>query len=241
MGEPERAPIPASEPIYVTMPAIWLWLFRLGTPIVGAGLGLVARPVLEWVLGLVGAAPALLRAAGSMSPVVAVLVLAVLGGGVGAWLAHEAESDSLHLTVGPDGLALRQAGAERFVARDRIAQVFLDRNDLVTLDPSGRQVSRNGASDLDLDAVEHALQVHGYPWKGRHDPHETDFTRWVEDHPALESSAHDLLRARSRALDDERKGAVAELDDRLRDAGYVVRDRGGAQEWRRIRPEVGSG
>ncbi|MGW1680380.1 CysS/YqeB C-terminal domain-containing protein [Saccharopolyspora sp. NPDC002376] len=88
--------------------------------------------------------------------------------------------------------------------------------------------------DLPKDQVRAAFECFGYPWAGTTDPHENDFRKWRDGHPALDEEANALLRARSRALTDKQHGAAADLTDQLQALGIVLRDREGTQQYRRI-------
>lgn len=221
-------------PIVLTMAEKWLWLLRIGTAAAGAIVGLIAQPLVRWLVETIDSAPGPLRLAGILPPPWAVLVLTVVGFAAGCLLAHQARAGTLRLSVDGEGVTLAQSGDERYIERPKVAEVYLDGKELVLLDRSGRQLARNKATDLPVGAVEHAFTAFGYPWAGFADPHEDEYKRWIDGHPELDPKTHDLLRARSRALADTRPGTAADLADDLQAAGIVVRDRADAQEWRRL-------
>ncbi|GAA4621150.1 YqeB family protein [Saccharopolyspora hordei] len=211
-----------------------LWALGLGCGALGLGLGFLVKPLVHGIIGLVGDAPGPLRLAAALPTAWAVPVLTAVGLAAGAWLAAEAKRDALELVVDHDGVHLEQARAERYLRREDVAAVFLDGRDLVFLDATTRQLARHRASDLPAQQVRAAFERCGYPWAGTADPHEGEFRTWVDGHPDLDDEAHGLLRSRARALTDEQLGTAAELADRLQEIGVVVRDRGGAQQYRRV-------
>lgn len=212
--------------------AAWPWLFRIGLPIVGFGLGFVVAPLVRWLLSTVDAAPGPLRILAQLPTGWAVLVTTLIGVGVGLWLAAETRKEALALTVDHDHVGLTQAGDELYLSRDRIDAVFRDRSDLVLLDAGSTELARNKASDLPWSQIQEAFERFGYPWRGLTDPHDAQFRRWVDGHPDLDATAHDLLRRRARALKDERSGDAGDALDQLRGHGIVVRDRDRDQQYR---------
>jgi cysteinyl-tRNA synthetase len=54
--------------------------------------------------------------------------------------------------------------------------------------------------------------------------------------PELSPSAHALLKAREKALQDKNEKDIAELRDELAKLGYIVRDEGKRQFWRPVEP-----
>ncbi|MEV0699355.1 hypothetical protein AB0I53_15755 [Saccharopolyspora sp. NPDC050389] len=212
-----------------------LWLLGIGCGAAGFGLGFLVKPVVEWIVDAVGDAPGPLRLAAALPTVWAVPVLTLVGLLIGAWLASMAQKESLVLTVNAACVGLRQDGADRHIPRDAIASVFLDGKELVLLDARTKQIARHKASDLSKTNVRATLERFGYPWAGMSDPHEQEFQRWTDGHPDLDEHANGLLRARARALTDKQAGAAADLADQLQAVGVVLRDRDGAQQYRRAR------
>ncbi|MER5393543.1 hypothetical protein [Saccharopolyspora sp. NPDC002686] len=218
----------------VRIPSAVLWALTIGGAILGAALGFLVKPLVNWIIDLIGDAPGPLRLAAALPTAWAIPVLAVVGLGVGAWLAAEAKKDSLELTVRQEGVELKQGGTERYLRREDVDAVFQDGKDLVLLDATTRQLARHKSSDLPKDQVKAAFEHFGYPWAGASDPHEDDFRKWLDGHPDLDEETNALLRARSRALTDKQHGAAADLTDQLQARGVVLRDRAGTQQYRQI-------
>lgn len=221
-----------SRPVTLRMSEGWPWLFRIGTPVVGFGLGFAVGPLVRWLLVTVDTAPGPLRILAQLPTGWTVVVTTLAGAAAGLWLAVHARREGLELTVDRDHVGLSQDGDEGYLTRAEIDAVFRDGADLVLLDARTTELARSKASDLSWARVQDAFERFGYPWCGAADPHDAQFRRWVDGHPDLDAAAHDLLRRRARALTDDRSGAAGEARDRLRDHGIVVRDRDGAQQYR---------
>ncbi|MGH3446007.1 MAG: YqeB family protein [Nocardioidaceae bacterium] len=219
------------------MPVGWLWLFRLGCPAVGFGLGFAIHPVVRWAVGTLSFAPGPLRLAAGIPTPWLVPILTAVGIGVGYWIAAEAERDSLTLTVDDDSLVAEHRGTERYIQRSQIASIFTDPKDLVVLDPDGREIFRGPATDLPSDILAATLRRHDYPWHGTHDPHEADYQRWIDGHPDLGHWTNALLRARRNALGSDNGIEADEIHAQLPDRGIVVRDRNKRQQYRRLPDE----
>ncbi len=216
----------------VRMPEAWPWLFRLAGPVIGTGVGAVVAPVVRWLLERFDTAPGPLRILAGLPTPWAVVVCAVLGLGAGLWLASVARKDSLTVAVDDGSVTLDAHGDAVRLARERVGAARRDGRDLVLLDPRDAELARRDASDLSWARVRAAFERHGYRWDGSSE-RDDRFRRWVDGDPDLGTDEHELLRTRARALSDERRGAAAELRDRLQERGVVVRDRT-SQEIRRV-------
>ena len=221
-------------PVTLRISDFWTWLFRIGSPVAGFGLGFVVAPLVRWLLSTVDTAPAPLRILAQLPTGWAVAVTTVAGGLLGIWLAHQARKEGLVLTVAGEHVELERDGHRARHPRDRIEAVYRDGSDLVLLDGRTVELAREDASDLSWPRVQATFDRFGYPWHLGPDPFGPDFTTWVDGHPALDERSHDLLRRRARALRDERCGAADEARDELRGHGVVVRDRDGGQQYRRV-------
>ena len=218
--------------VTVTMPAAWLWLLRLGGAAVGFGLAFGFAPLANWLLDLTGWAPAPLRLAARLPTAWAVPVLVLLGAAAGTWLAASAKKESPVVTVHRDHIAVKGNSGALHLRRDQTGTLFTDGRDLVVLDHDAGELARIRATDLPTARLQEAFERFGYPWHGTTDPHEAEFTPWVDGTPDLDGEAHTLLRARQRALADKKAGAAAEALDGLRAKGIAVRDRNGEQQYR---------
>lgn len=219
--------------VTVRMPTTWLWLLRLGGAALGCGAAFGTAPLANWLLDLTGSAPAPLRLAAQLPTSWALPVLTLLGAAAGTWLAATARKETPVVTVHRDHLAVHENGTALHLRHDQTAAVFTDGRDLVVLDHDTSELARVRATDLPTRGLREAFERFGYPWRGTTDPHEAEFTPWVDGTPDLDAAAHALLRTRHRALADKKAGAAADALDQLRAKGIAVRDRDGAQQYRR--------
>lgn len=220
--------------VTLRMPDTVLWLLRIGITVLGLVLGLLVKPLFNWITDLVGDAPGPLRVAAALPTGWAIAALTAAGAVVGWWVARVARKESLLLTVDGDSVRLSQDGADRYLAREDVGEVFRDGKELVLLDRRTKELARHDASDLNATDVRAAFERFDYPWRGAGDPHEAEFRRWVDGHPDLDEHGNQLMRARARALADKQPGTAANLADDLSAAGIVVRDRKGSQQYRHL-------
>ncbi|OLT14015.1 hypothetical protein BJF78_20655 [Pseudonocardia sp. CNS-139] len=223
----------AEEPVTVRLPAGWLWLVVVLGAGLGCGAGFAVAPLVGWLVELVGGAPGPLRLAAALPTVWAVPVLTLAGAAGGAWVASVWRRESPAVTIGPDHVLVHQDGAGTHVDQGQVGAAFTDGHDLVLLDHTGGELLRTPGSDLTTDRLRDAFTRFGYPWQGTADPREAEFVTWVDRSPGLDEPAHALLRTRRRALADKRTGAAEEALDGLRALGIAVRDRSGAQQYRK--------
>lgn len=138
------------------------------------------------------------------------------------------------MTVSADEVVIRGSKAAATYSRDEIAEVFLDKDELVLLDPRSRELSRTTSDSAVPGLLRAAFERFGYAWAGTTDPRDTQFAEWVDRSPDLDARAHELLRRRRRALADGRSGTAEEAREGLLDLGIIVRDRGDRQQYRRV-------
>lgn len=161
-------------------------------------------------------------------------ILALLGLSAGLAVTYIAIRESLKASVSDREVELEQNGRRRTIPRRDIAAVFLDGKQLVILGTSGHELARMSGADTP-EALADAFRAHGYPWSDS-DPYMERYRRWVPDLPELSPSAHALLKAREKALQDKNEKDIAELRDELAKLGYIVRDEGKRQFWRPVEP-----
>lgn len=221
-----------ASPDQVRMHAGYLWLLRLGCPLLGIAVGLTVKPLVRWTTRTLDSAPAPLRIAADIPTPWAIPILGILGAVAGYWLAQQAERDSLTVTVQPDHLITTHHDRERYIQRAQVSSAFTDPKDLVLLDAEGRELFRAPTTDLPKDQLADALRRHHYPWRGTRDPHEDEYRRWIDGHPDLDEQNHVLLRARHTALRSKNRDEAERIRTQLQDHGIVVRDRGKQQQYR---------
>ena len=148
---------------------------------------------------------------------------------IGLILALTAHGDRLDVTVSADEVKLIGDEYAETFHRDKVAAVFVDRNQLVLLGQDTGELARR-PSELDVAALADAFTRQGYPWRDG-DPHAGEYRRWVPDMEGLPTGANALLTARSRKpATDEAKELRAELVK----LGVIVRDEKRKQYWRLI-------
>lgn len=216
----------------VAIPRRWIVGMCITGALLGFGASFVIRPFVDWLLGMAGDAPGPLRLAAGLPQAWAIPVLTLAGLGVGFWIAREWQKENGTISVADEGATVRRAGNRSYVARDRIGGVFTDGRDLVIVDGRTNELLRVKTDTVLVTRLREAFERFGYPWQGTRDPNEQAFVTWVDGNDLLDPNAHDLLRARQRALADKRFGAADDARDELRVLGIAVRDRNDAQQYR---------
>lgn len=207
----------------------------LGSPAVGAFLGLLVALVLETIAHLTSFG-GVLGHADRLGEPVALMVGAGLGLGLGAIVAGGALREAMRAEVSGRALTVTWDDARVCVPRALVGQIVLG-PDLVILGRGGVELARI-PQRLGRAALLAALAEHGYPDPGTADPHEADFATWTPDDD-LDGATVRLLTARAAALQDGQHGDAEMLRRQLARRGVMVRDRGGRsaqQQWRRVAP-----
>jgi len=202
---------------------VLLWL---GLPVVAASiLFLVVRAA--WWLPL----PGPLRVIRELPGVPATVVAVAVGTLAGLTLAVLADRESLTVRLTPTEVVLSRPGSVRSVPLPEVAVAFPDRDDLVLLGHTGRELARE-PSLVSPQRLREPFTAHGIPWADA-DPYLASYRRWVPGLPELPETAHALLTARQKALESGDGRDVQELRDELGRLGYAVRDDHKRQYWRR--------
>lgn len=205
-------------------------IFALLGAVVGFVVALLVGPVVSWMVERFDSAPVILRLI-DLTPW-SMPVLIVLGAGAG-WIVFKIwDSEVGRVVVDQRQVRIASEKTSAVYHRDEIAEVFLDKDELVLLDHQARELSRSASEAGLAQKLESAFTTFDYPWVGTVDPWDSDFVEWVDHSSGLDEANHALLRRRQRALDDERRGEAADLRDALTDRGVVVRDRNSRQQYR---------
>ncbi|MEU7146228.1 hypothetical protein ABZ942_42800 [Nocardia sp. NPDC046473] len=221
-----------SAPTVLRFSTVWAWLFAVGGLVIGCGIGFVVHPVGRWVSDTFDGSPGPIKLAMSVPTGWLVLVTTLVGTVAGVVLYEAARTESLTITIADDYVELVKEGRAQHVPRRHVAAVFREDADLMLTDRNKRRLARFGANDLSRNDIEHAFRGHGYPWLDQNDPFGADYVRWVEGRPETGKAVDAVLRARRRALADEKPLDVEELDEELLELGIDVRDRDGEQHIR---------
>lgn len=203
----------------------------VGTTTIGTGLGFGADALFMWFHSTFDSAPALVRAAAALPDVVTIVVLALAGLVFGVIVIGGWESETLVCEVRPDGIQTRLNKRTSWVARGDISSVYLDGEELVLADSTGRMLAVGKVDGVGAKRLARALTEAGYPWSGGGSPYEASFSTFVDGRDDLGAPATALIRSRATALEDGQKARARELRTELSQAGTLVRDRRGEQEY----------
>ncbi|GLY94382.1 hypothetical protein Acsp02_16380 [Actinoplanes sp. NBRC 103695] len=215
----------------VTTPVAIRVVFWIVPPAVGAGL-LLGLQRLAGVLGERDWVPfrrlfQLLRDIGEPWATGGALAVGAI---LGLVLAAMIDAESLSVRVSGADLVLARPGRRRVVPRGEVATAFRDKDKLVLLGRTGRELAREPAN---TSPVRYAplLRAHGIAWADR-DPYAEAYQRWIPASGEIPAAADAVFTARQKALDSGDDRDAAELRDVLAGHGYVVRDERKKQYWR---------
>ncbi|MGK5678208.1 YqeB family protein [Actinoplanes sp. URMC 104] len=209
------------------VPAPW-WgrvLVWLCLPLAGAALLWGVLRLIEWLP--IGGPFTLLRRLPSPWDLVAALAI---GAVIGLILAALADAESLTVRITPLEVVLTRPGRRRVVPRGDVAVAFPDRDQLVLLGRTGRELGREPCH-LSRSRLSEAFRAHGIAW-AEQDPYLQAYRRWVPG--LLPPDAEALLTARQKALRSGDDEDVRELREELGRLGYVLRDEKKRQYWRQV-------
>lgn len=211
--------------------------FTIAGAVIGFLVSLAVGPVVSWLLELIDTAPAPLRLVDKL-PLVWAMPLLTLLGALGGWIIFSIWNEEVgRVVVDQESVRLESKKSSSVLTHDEIAEVFLDKDELVIVDDRSQEISRTASDGGLAKNLAHAFSTFGYHWAGTKDPREEAFTDWVDRSTGLDDSAHTLLRARRRALADGKAGEAESLRDELADRGVVVRDRSDKQQYRLLRDQ----
>nr|WP_221382133.1 hypothetical protein [Actinoplanes polyasparticus] len=157
-------------------------------------------------------------------------LVAALGIGfvLGLILAALVDAESLTVRITPMEVVLTRPGHRRAVPKGEIALAFPDRDQLVLLGRTGRELARE-PSHLSKQKLSAAFGSRGVAW-AEQDPYLDAYRRWVPGLPDLPDA---VFTARQKALSSGDDDDVRELREELGRLGFVVRDEKKRQYWRR--------
>ncbi|MEU5553938.1 hypothetical protein ABZ738_29615 [Micromonospora sp. NPDC047793] len=208
-----------------------LWV---GFPLAGGAVGAVLAAGAGWVAGLSWApAQGLFRMVDRMPDQQALAAGVAVGVLAGLVFGALGAADQVVVEVAVDRVRVRRGGKEREFARRDVQVAYRDGKELVLLGADDEELLRQ-RSDLSGADLAGAFREHGWPWADD-DPHRAAYRLWVPELPGLPPGADALLKARQKAMDDDRGKEAGELRTELARYGVVVRDEGGRQHWRLTR------
>lgn len=218
--------------VHIAIPARWVIGFGVAGAMLGVGAAFILGPVVNWLVGLVGDAPGPLRLAAALPMQWAIPLLVAAGMSLGVWMGRQWQKDIGTVVLSAQGMTIQRDGADRYVAREQVAGVFIDSADLVLSDQATHELLRTPIEQMLAPRLRAEFARLGYPWQGATNPHENQFVTWVDGAGSLDSQTHGLLRVRQRALADKQYGAADDARDELRDLGITIRDRNRRQQYR---------
>ncbi|GAA0453562.1 hypothetical protein Ade02nite_01790 [Paractinoplanes deccanensis] len=209
------------------MPTPW-WirvLVWIGAPAVGTGVAmlLVLLGGVEWLPGPFGLIE-------ELPDLVTTYVTPALGAVLGLVLAAMVDAESLTVRVSTTEVVLTRPGHRRAVPRGDVAVAFPDRDKLVLLGRTGRELAREPCH-LSKRRLRAAFTENGVPWADE-DPYLNSYRRWVPDLPDLPPTANAILAERQKALKAGDEDELRDLREELGRLGIVVRDVKKKQYWR---------
>lgn len=220
--------------ITVTLSSKLAPIFTVVGAAVGFALSFLVGPVVAWMLERLDSAPAPLRLVDQLPLIWAAPLLTLVGAVVG-WIIFAVWNEEVgRILVDDQKIRIETKRTSADYSRDEVAQIFLDKDELVLTDEASQELSRTSSDSGLAESLSQAFTTFGYPWAGIGDPLETEFTEWVDRSQNLNEVAHARLRARRRALTDDKAGEAESLREELVAQGIVVRDRGEKQQYRLI-------
>jgi hypothetical protein len=147
---------------------------------------------------------------------------------VGLIFAALVDAESLTVRITALEVVLTRPGHHRAVPKGEIALAFPDRDQLVLLGRTGRELARE-PSHLSKQRLSAAFGSRGVAWAEK-DPYLDAYRRWVPGLPDLPDA---VFTARQKALTAGDEDDARELREELGRLGFVVRDEKKRQYWRR--------
>ncbi|MEV4636756.1 hypothetical protein AB0J80_05310 [Actinoplanes sp. NPDC049548] len=198
-------------------------------PAAGAGAGWVVHELPDWILRIPFApmrGPS--RWAARLPEPESTLVLLAVGAVLGLVLAYLADLESLTVRITGSEVVLTRPGVRRTVALGEVVAAFRERDRLVLLGRTGRELARE-PSHL---GERRLAALFGTVWRDG-DPYAGTYRRWVPGLPDVPAEAEALFAARQQALGSGDADDARELRDELGRLGFVVREERKRQHFRR--------
>jgi hypothetical protein len=156
----------------------------------------------------------------------------VLGAILGLALAAVVDAESLTVRFAGREVVLHRPGVTRTVPRSEVAVAFLEKDKLVLLGRTGRELARE-PFNYSPKRLAAAFRSQGVAWSET-DPYADAYRRWIPGSPDVPADANAVFAARQEALKSGDERDIAELREELGRLGFVVRDDKKRQYWRRV-------
>ncbi|MFD1066392.1 YqeB family protein [Oceanobacillus locisalsi] len=195
----------------------------IGGPLLGAIIGWFIQIILSWLtkIPFVPFGPFFEWIATWNSSWVSIIGV-IVGLIAGILFVLYAFSESLKMTITDQAVTMKRYDKEVQLQKRDISAIYMDRKDIVVLGQKGEEMYRS-YTDVKQPKIEAAFLELRFPWKSE-DPYQSDYQRWVPEHPDFSASVNSLLAAREEALKEEDKKEAAFLRKDLAAEGAVIRD-----------------
>ncbi len=204
-----------------------------GLPLTGAGLLLAVDRIADVVVRLpVAPLRGLFRVVQKMPEPQNTIGALVLGAAAGLVLAYLVDAESLTVRFTPADVVLTRPRTRTVVPRGEVAVAFRERDRLVLLSGTGRELAREPVH-LSPRRLAPAFRAHGIAWADA-DPYADTYRRWIPGSPDVPADANAAFAARQAALKGGDTRDIEELRGELARLGFVVRDDHKRQYWRRV-------
>jgi hypothetical protein len=197
----------------------------LGLPLAGGGLLLLVLRTAAWL-----PLPGPLTLVRKLPEPAATSVAIGLGVLFGLVLASFVDREALTVRISPAEVVLSRPGTVSKVPLAQVAVAFRERDHLILLGRTGRELARE-PSYLSGHHLREAFLQRGIAWADG-DPYSSAYRRWVPGLPEIPATAHALFEARQEALKSGDESDQRELRIELARLGYVIRDDHKRQYWR---------
>ncbi len=156
----------------------------------------------------------------------------VLGAIAGLILAALVDAESLSVRFTGLEVVLHRPGVTRTVPRSEVAVAFREKDRLVLLGRTGRELAREPFNSAPKRLAA-AFRSQGIAWSEQ-DPYADAYRRWIPNSPDVPADANAVFAARQDALKSGDERDIGELREELARLGFVVRDDHKRQYWRRV-------
>jgi hypothetical protein len=156
----------------------------------------------------------------------------VLGAIAGLILAGLVDAESLTVRFSGFEVVLHRPGVTRTVARSDLAVAFREKDKLILLGRTGRELARE-PFNVAPKRLAAAFRSQGIAWADQ-DPYADSYRRWIPNSPEVPADADAVFAARQEALKSGDERDITELREELGRLGFVVRDDHKRQYYRRV-------
>lgn len=140
------------------------------------------------------------------------------------------DAESLTVRLSDREVVLHRPGTTRTVPHPDVAMAFREKDELVLLGRTGRELAREPCH-LPVERLATVFRSQGIAWSDQ-DPYADAYRRWIPNSPDVPAGANAVLAARQESLTGGDERDMAELREELARLAIVVRDDRKRQYWR---------